>query len=124
MAMYRNLRTDILIKAIEDEGLPIDDYKNLENYINHAIKDDRFKFIEKDGKSIGFVIWELLWIPEGLDIYVSYLVILKQYKGIYNLKELTTFWKKKYDGVHKFRWHNNKSDEDKEFLQQKELTHV
>lgn len=106
-----------LIRTMKDYGIPIKNNAVIENYVNHAIKDDRFKFITKNGQSIGFVMWELLWLEEGLDIYVSYLVILDKFKGKFNLKELTTFWKKEYNGVHKFIWHNHKKEQRKEFLQ-------
>lgn len=113
----------VMIQAMQDEGLPVDNYANMDNYLNHAIHDDRFKFLEKNGQSIGFVVWELLWLDEGLDLYVSYLVILKKYKGMLNLKELTSFWKNKYNGVHKLRWHDHRTDTVKEFLQPQELVH-
>lgn len=99
--------TTILIMMMEDSGIPIDSKSRLRTYIYHAFNDDRIKFLDKDGNLIGFMIWEVHKNNEKIEIYVSHLVIMKEFKG-FNLKKAVTFLKQKYPDLTKLHWDSNR----------------
>lgn len=99
--------TTILIMIMEDAGIPIDSKSRLRTYIYHAFNDDRIKFLDNNGNLIGFMIWEVYKNNEKLEIYVSHLVIMSEFKG-FNLKKAVTFLKQKYPDLTKLHWDSNK----------------
>lgn len=99
--------TTLLMMMMEDSGLAIDSKKNMRIYIYHAFNDDRIKFIEKYGKQIGFMVWEVYEKDKKLEIYVSHLVIMKEFRG-FNLKILVSFLKEKYPALTRIHWDSNR----------------
>lgn len=99
--------TTFLILMMEENGLHIDSKSRMRNFIYHAFNDDRIKFLDKDGKIIGYMIWEVYRKENKLEIYVSHLVIMNAFKG-FNLKKAVTFLKEKYPDLTKLHWDSNR----------------
>lgn len=101
--------TTILMIMMEDSGLLIDNKPRMRTYIYHAFNDDRIKFLQKDGKQVGYMIWEIYPNDDKVEIYVSHLVILPEFKG-YNLKKEVSFLKDKYPYLIKLHWNSHRRD--------------
>ena len=76
----------------------------VEKYILKAIEGDRFRFINKDGKRIGFFTWEF----RDSKALVSNLVIFKNYRGTFNVLKL----RKMIPGASIFIWKSRKRQRD------------
>lgn len=114
--------TLFLIRLMKENAIPVDDFQRMETYIYHAFNDERIKFVEQEGKIIGFMIWEVHKKEGDIQIYVSQLVILPQFKG-FNLKELISFLRNKYEIKNsQIHWHSQKRNKQVDF-NKKELVH-
>lgn len=94
----------MMMMMMEDNGIIIDDYDKMTIFIYHAFNDDRVKFFQNNGKSIGFVMWEVIEFGDGVDIYISQMVILPEFRGINVYREMESI-KKKYKKIYKVSWH-------------------
>lgn len=99
--------TTVLMMMMEDAEIPIDSKSRMRTYIYHAFNDDRIKFFQKEGKQVGFMIWESYKNEKGTEVYVSQCLILPEFKG-FNLKEAITFLKNKYKDCYKLHWHSHR----------------
>lgn len=104
-----------LVDLIEKEGVKLDDRHSFELCLSEAWNENRFKFLEKDGKTIGWVAWEPWACEDGTAVFVHSLFIMKQFKP-FNLHLLVTFFREKYPDCFKIYWHDAKKDKRKNFM--------
>jgi hypothetical protein len=98
-----------LVKVIEVEGIKIPDKESLEAQLEKAISDDRiYIFKNKNNLEIGFVTWHEKYGNGNLYIFVNNLLILKEFRGQFNLLQLRDMLKAKYPTMIKFYWRNRK----------------
>lgn len=102
--------TKILIMMMEDNGIIIDNYELMKNFIYHAFNDDRIKFFQKGDKVIGFVIWEAINFGNGFDIIINKMAILPEFRGINIYQEMKSI-RDRHPNIYKVKWHRQKNGE-------------
>lgn len=94
MNLDLNKTTKILMMMMEDNGIIIDDYEVMKNFIFHAFNDDRIRFFERNDKQAGFMIW----VIKCDAIHIQQLVLLPEFKG-YSFKKEVQYLRNKYPNI-------------------------
>lgn len=100
--------TKVIMMMMEDNGLVIDNINLMTNFIYHAFNDNRIKFFIKEAKVVGFMIWEVKELGDGVDIYISNLVVLPMFRN-FSFKKEVEYLKNRYGKIYKMsghRWRN------------------
>lgn len=98
---------DFIVDMLGREDKNIDKVQ-LKQELKEAIEDNKFDFIRKDGREIGFLTWI---IPNNVDlvIYINNLYIEDGFRNRTNLLFLRKYFKEKYPTCKMFYWHKNKT---------------
>jgi len=98
-----------LVKVIETENIKVNDREGLQAQLEKAISDGRiYIFKNKDNLEIGFVTWHEKYDNNKLYIFVNNLLILKEFRGQFNLLKLREMLRIRYPKMIKFYWRNRK----------------
>lgn len=98
-----------ILDVIRKQGVDLAPGKafQVKRLIGEALRDSRFRFIEKEGKTIGF----FTWIPQDGGVFFNNLFILKQYRNSKNMIYLRGIFREKFHGQ-KFYWKNRKKNKE------------
>lgn len=102
-----------LIKIIleQDVKLKEDKKKEVIQQINNAFYDRTFRFLVKEGRTIGFFTWFKKYREDGIHIFINNMCILKEYKNKNNLLHLRKILMKDiYPNAVCFSWYNRKKN--------------
>ena len=88
-----------LIELIENNGVVLNNKEEVERSLRDSLADNRFRFIEDNGKRIGF----FTWVNKATGVFINNLLIYKGYRG-FNLLRLRKF----FPNVKLFYWKNRK----------------